>query len=182
MFESWTDHLYEYFYINDPEILLIYACSYIGLCLFVSLCDSLFLHQSSSIFTYLYNTLSLFLGIPIYLLGYLPYCILLIVLVVTRQHGYAMIKYAWIVLIPFGKEIQNTRNDRLYSVQHEFMHFVWIFTGFLPLAILHCLVALIYGATLVGIPVAIKHWNLAMNAFWPFDKVVSNQHEKTQFE
>lgn len=177
MSEYWVSEFWDYLiYKSDKEFLLICVSSYMGFCLLVSLCDSLFLQEDrnsliSSLGVYFYNTLSLVLGIPLFLL-YLIYCIVLIVLVLPRLHGIALLKYAWVILVPFGKYVQDD-NTRLSSVEHEFMHFVWIFTGFLPLGIMHCIVALVYCVSLVGIPVGIKHWKLAINAFWPFDKSVS---------
>jgi uncharacterized membrane protein YccF (DUF307 family) len=76
------------------------------------------------------------------------------------------------VLFPFGRTQIEVEDAFVQSIGNECFHFFWIFSGCLPLVILHFIVALISGISIVGIPICLKHWNFAIHSFWPFDKQI----------
>jgi len=98
----------------------------------------------------------------IYLFGSL----LLMITIIGIPFGIQTLKMAGLALMPFGKEaVQSQRSGGcLYII----MNVIWILFAGIELAIVHLVLALLFGITIIGIPFAQQHIKLAYLALVPF--------------
>ncbi len=98
----------------------------------------------------------------IYLFGSL----LLMITIIGIPFGIQTLKMAGMALMPFGKEaVQGQRSGGcLYII----MNVIWILFAGIELAIVHLVLALLFGITIIGIPFAQQHIKLAYLALVPF--------------
>ncbi len=146
------------------------------LCISASLINSLLLDQKKysllKIFGhFIGNIFALFFGIPIFAI-YSIYTIILLISVRYSRFGIALFRCAISVIFPFGRDRIEIDDSIVQSLGNEHFHFIWLFLGCAPLAIVHLAVALAFAISGFGIPNAIEHWKLAKDSIWPFDKIV----------
>jgi uncharacterized membrane protein YccF (DUF307 family) len=114
----------------------------------------------------LLNILWLIFGGLIVALAYLLGGLLLCLTIVGIPFGVACFKLAGLALAPFGREIREKQPPG--GALAVIMNIIWILLPGLELAILHLLLALLLGLTVVGIPLALQHLKMTRMALLPF--------------
>eukprot|EP01124_Arcella_intermedia_P014534 TRINITY_DN2099_c0_g1_i1.p1 TRINITY_DN2099_c0_g1~~TRINITY_DN2099_c0_g1_i1.p1 ORF type:complete len:235 (-),score=9.29 TRINITY_DN2099_c0_g1_i1:82-786(-) len=93
------------------------------------------------------------------------------------MYGLRLISFSRYVLFPFGKSVYRTipqhSCERCYT---DSMTFLWWIIGGLWLSIFHILFGIVFGITLIGIPLAKKHFRLAVLIFRPFNLEFCDGH------
>ncbi len=113
------------------------------------------------------NILWIFLGGGILLFfEYLIAGLVLCLTIVGIPFGVQCVKLSLLALLPFGKEIVQTKGASgcLYTV----MNVVWIVIGGLPLAVTHLVFGILCAVTIIGLPFAKQHVKLAALSLTPF--------------
>jgi len=112
------------------------------------------------------NVLWIVLGGFFVFLIYLFGSLILMITIVGIPFGIQTLKMAGLALMPFGKEaVQSQRSGGcLYII----MNVIWIFFAGIELAIVHLVLALLFGITIIGIPFAQQHLKLAYLSLVPF--------------
>lgn len=101
-----------------------------------------------------------------YLIGGLALCCT----IVGIPFGVQCIKLSLLGLMPFGREIRDTRSaSGLLSL---IMNILWILFGGVELVITHLVFAFVLAITIIGIPFAKQHLKLAGMALTPFGKTI----------
>jgi uncharacterized membrane protein YccF (DUF307 family) len=101
-----------------------------------------------------------------YLLGGLVLCLTIIGI----PFGVQCIKLAGLALVPFGKEIVQTKSAS--GCLSIVMNVIWIVIAGIPLAVTHLTFGLLCAITIIGIPFAKQHGKLAALALTPFGHTV----------
>jgi len=97
-----------------------------------------------------------------YLLGGLILCITIIGI----PFGVQCIKLSLLALVPFGKEVTQTRaGSGFISI---LMNVIWILFGGIPIALTHVVFGILCAITIIGIPFAKQHIKLAALSLTPF--------------
>ncbi len=98
----------------------------------------------------------------VYLIGSL----LLFLTIVGIPFGLQTLKLASFAFLPFGREIR--QGERMSGCLYIIMNVLWILVVGIELTIMHIFFALFFAITIIGIPFAKKHIELAMLALVPF--------------
>lgn len=96
--------------------------------------------------------------------------LLLCLTIIGIPFGLQCIKLAFLALLPFGKEVQDTQQAG--GCLSLLMNIIWILVGGIWVAATHLVFALACAITIVGIPFALQHIKLVSLSFAPFGKVV----------
>ena len=107
----------------------------------------------------------IFGGFIIFLL-YLFGSLILFITIIGIPFGIQTMKMAMVALTPFGYDIQH--GPRASGCLSIIMNIIWILFAGIEIAIVHLVLALLCGITIVGIPFAIQHIKLAALALVPF--------------
>ncbi|MDJ0918003.1 MAG: YccF domain-containing protein [Woeseiaceae bacterium] len=100
--------------------------------------------------------------------GYVLGGIFLCLTIIGIPFGFQCFKLAGGVLAPFGREVRAIRQpDSTLSI---ILNILWIILPGIELAIMHLALALLFGITIVGIPVAKQHLKLLPLALLPFGR------------
>ncbi len=100
--------------------------------------------------------------------GYVLGGIFLCLTIVGIPFGFQCFKLAGGVLAPFGREVRAIRQpDSTLSI---ILNIIWIILPGIELAIMHLALAILFGITIVGIPVAKQHLKLLPLALLPFGR------------
>lgn len=114
----------------------------------------------------LLNVIWLILGGFIVALAYLFGGILLCLTIVGIPFGIACFKLAGLALAPFGREIREKEPPG--GAIAVIMNIIWIVLPGLELAVLHLLLALLLGISIIGLPLAAQHLKMTRLALLPF--------------
>ncbi len=101
------------------------------------------------------------LGLLYILIG-LQYCITIIGI----PFGYQLMKIGIYVMSPFGYSIEFYKGEP--GCLSMAFNILWIFYGWLELALLHIIIGCILCITVIGIPFGIQHFKIAKLTFLPF--------------
>ncbi len=108
----------------------------------------------------------LILGILYLIIGILYCCTL-----IGIPLGLPLIKISMYIFCPFGRtteQVSSTGGNLLGNI-------IWLIFGGLELAIVHCIVGAVLCCTFIGIPLGMKHFEIAKIALTPFGrKILSN--------
>lgn len=101
-------------------------------------------------------------------LGYVLGGIVLCLTIIGIPMGFQCFKLAGGVLAPFGREVRSIRQpDSTLSV---ILNIIWIILPGIELAIMHLALAVLFGITIIGIPIAKQHLKLLPLALLPFGR------------
>ena len=103
-----------------------------------------------------------FIVVLVYLLGGIALCITIIGI----PFGVQCFKLAGLAVAPFGREIRE--KERHTGVLAVILNVIWIILPGLELAIFHLVMALLFGITIIGLPLARQHLKMAQLAILPF--------------
>ena len=113
------------------------------------------------------NVLWILLGGGIFLfLEYLLGGVILCMTIVGIPFGVQCIKLSLLALVPFGKEVIQTKSGS--GCLAIVMNILWIFFGGIPIALTHVIFGVLCAITIVGIPFAKQHMKLAALSLTPF--------------
>lgn len=98
--------------------------------------------------------------------GYLIGGILLCITIIGIPFGLRAISFGWSVMAPFGKEIGKFEGGE--GCLAMTFNVIWlVFFGW-EIALTHLIAGIICGITIIGIPFAIKHFQLIPVSLLPF--------------
>ena len=101
-------------------------------------------------------------------LGYVLGGIVLCLTIIGIPFGFQCFKLAAGVIAPFGREVRDINSpDSTLSV---LLNILWIILPGLELAIMHLVLAALFGITIIGIPIAAQHIKLLPLALLPFGR------------
>ena len=114
----------------------------------------------------LLNIIWLILGGFIVCLAYGLGGIILCITIIGIPFGIQCFKLAGLALAPFGREIREKEPPS--GALAVIMNIIWILLPGLELAIFHLIMALIFGITIIGLPLAAQHLKMTRLAILPF--------------
>jgi len=114
----------------------------------------------------LLNLVWLVFGGFIIVIGYLLGALLLCITIIGIPFGIQCFKLAGLALAPFGREVREKEPPS--GALAVIMNVLWILLPGLELAMLHLLLALLFGITIIGLPIAAQHLKMTRLALLPF--------------
>lgn len=108
-------------------------------------------------------------GIVIAIIYYIVGLLMCITLI-GIPFGIQLFKLGTYSLWPFGHELVDGPNEP--GCVSVFMNLIWILCGWWEIAILHVFCGLIFCITLVGIPLGMQHFKMAVASIFPFGKEI----------
>jgi uncharacterized membrane protein YccF (DUF307 family) len=114
----------------------------------------------------LLNIVWLVFGGFIIVVGYLLGAIILCITLIGIPFGIQCFKLAGLALAPFGREVREKEPPS--GALAVIMNIIWIILPGLELAVLHLLLALAFGITIIGLPIAAQHLKMTRLALLPF--------------
>lgn len=118
--------------------------------------------------TTLGNILWFVLGGFLIAFGYLLGGVLLCLTIVGIPFGVQAFKLARAVAAPFGLRV--VERERASGCVSVVLNLIWILLPGLELALIHLVIAIVLGVTIVGIPFATQHVKLVPLALMPFGR------------
>jgi uncharacterized membrane protein YccF (DUF307 family) len=112
------------------------------------------------------NIIWLILGGFIVVIAYLLGGIILCITIIGIPFGIQCFKLAGLAAAPFGREIREKEPPG--GAVAIIMNVIWIILPGLELATFHLIMALLFGVTIVGIPLAAQHLKMTRLALLPF--------------
>lgn len=112
------------------------------------------------------NLLWMILGGFIIFLLYLFGSLILIITIIGIPFGVETLKMAGLALAPFGRE--PVQGESAGGCLYIIMNVIWLLFAGIEIAIVHLVLALIFGVTIIGIPFAQQHVKMAYIALVPF--------------
>lgn len=106
-----------------------------------------------------------FIGLCYFLMG-IVFCISIIGI----PFGVQLFKIGRFVMWPFGTKAVDGKNAS--GCLSLVMNIIWILFGGIEIAMMHVCLGLVYCLTVVGIPLGLKHFELALLALIPFGKEI----------
>jgi len=100
--------------------------------------------------------------------GYVLGGIVLCLTIIGIPLGFQCFKLAGGVLAPFGREVVETEPPG--GTLTLLLNIVWIILPGLELVFMHLFLALFFGLTIIGIPIAMQHIKLLPMALLPFGR------------
>ena len=114
----------------------------------------------------LLNIVWLVFGGFLIVIGYLLGAILLCITLIGIPFGIQCFKLAGLALAPFGREVREKEPPG--GALAVIMNIIWIILPGLELAVLHLILALAFGITIIGLPIAAQHLKMTRLALLPF--------------
>ncbi len=112
------------------------------------------------------NLLWIIFGGFIVFLIYLFGSLILFITIIGIPFGIQTLKMASFALLPFGRQV--SPGERMSGCLHIIMNIIWILVAGVEIAVTHLILALLCAITIIGIPFAKKHVELAMLGLIPF--------------
>ena len=113
------------------------------------------------------NVLWILVGGGIFLfIEYLFGGVILCLTIIGIPFGVQCIKLSLLALLPFGKEVRTTPSG--HGVLSTVLNVIWILFAGLAIGVTHLVFGLLCAVTIIGIPFAKQHLQLASLAMTPF--------------
>lgn len=116
------------------------------------------------------NIFWLLLGGIIIALIYYIVGLLMCITIIGIPFGVQLFKLGTYVMWPFGHELVN--GPREPGCMSVLMNLIWILLGWWEIAILHLVFGLLFCITIVGIPLGLQHFKIAIASIFPFGKEI----------
>ena len=97
--------------------------------------------------------------------------ILFCISIIGIPFGVQLLKMAGLALCPFGKNV--TCDSRDMGCLSILMNIIWIVVGGIEISIMHVTFGAILCVTVVGIPLGLQHFKMALLALAPFGQKIS---------
>lgn len=117
------------------------------------------------------NILWLLLGGILISLYYAVMGLLYCLSIIGIPFGLQLFKMAGLALWPFGREVVSAPHDT--GCLSILMNIIWILAGGIEIAFMHLVFGIALCLTIIGIPLGIQHFKMALLAFVPFGKEIS---------
>lgn len=114
----------------------------------------------------LLNIIWLIFGGFLIVIGYLLGSLLLCITIIGIPFGVQCFKLAGLAAAPFGREVREKEPPG--GCVSIVMNIIWILLPGLELALAHLVLALFFGITIIGIPIAVQHLKMTRLALIPF--------------
>lgn len=121
--------------------------------------------------SFLGNVIWFFLGGFLIGLYYAFVGLLFCVSIIGIPFGVQLFKMAGLALFPFGKNV--TCDSRDMGCLSILMNIIWIVVGGVEICLMHLTFGAILCLTIVGIPLGIQHFKMALLALAPFGQKIS---------
>ena len=96
--------------------------------------------------------------------------LLFCITIIGIPFGVQLFKIAGLALWPFGRDVTPGTNDT--GCLSILMNIIWILFGGIEIALAHVGLGLSFCITIIGIPLGIQHFKMALLALMPFGKNV----------
>jgi len=114
----------------------------------------------------LLNLVWLICGGLLIALAYALGAVLLCITIIGIPFGIQCFKLAALAVAPFGQEIREKEPPG--GAVAVIMNIIWILLPGLELAVTHLVLAMAFGITIVGLPLALQHLKMTRMALLPF--------------
>lgn len=108
-------------------------------------------------------------GILIAFLYYIV-ALLMCLTIIGIPFGIQLFKLGTYAMWPFGHQLVDRPNEP--GCVSIVMNLIWILTGWWEIALLHVLCGLLFCITIVGIPLGMQHFRMALASIFPFGKEI----------
>ena len=108
-------------------------------------------------------------GILIAFLYYIV-ALLMCLTIIGIPFGIQLFKLGAYAMWPFGHQMVDRPNEP--GCVSIVMNLIWILTGWWEIALLHVLCGLLFCITIVGIPLGMQHFRMALASIFPFGKEI----------
>jgi len=92
------------------------------------------------------------------------------VTIIGIPFGLQLFKLGVYALHPFGHELVNGPDEPDFL--SVVMNLLWILFGWWEIAIVHLICGLIFCISIIGIPLGLKHFSMALASIFPFGKEI----------
>lgn len=96
--------------------------------------------------------------------------LLMCITIIGIPFGIQLFKFGTFSLWPFGHQLVDGPNQP--GCVSIVMNLIWILLGWWEIALLHLAFGLLFCVTIVGIPLGLQHFKLALSSIFPFGKEV----------
>ena len=114
----------------------------------------------------LLNIIWLIFGGFLIVIGYLLGSLILCITIIGIPFGIQCFKLAGLAAAPFGREVRE--KDPPGGCVSVVMNIIWILLPGLELAVAHLILAVAFGITIIGLPIAAQHLKMTRLALLPF--------------
>lgn len=116
------------------------------------------------------NIMWLIFGGIIIALIYYVMGLLMCITIIGIPFGVQLFKLGTYSMWPFGHELVNVPNEP--GCVSVVMNLFWILCGWWEIALLHLFFGLVFCVTIVGIPLGLQHFKMALSTIMPFGKEI----------
>ena len=116
------------------------------------------------------NLIWLVLGGLVVAIIYFVVGLLMCITIIGIPFGLQLFKLGAYALHPFGHELVNGPNEP--GCLSVVMNLLWILCGWWEVAIIHLFCGLIFCVSIIGIPLGLKHFSMALASIFPFGKEI----------
>ena len=116
------------------------------------------------------NIMWLIFGGIIIALIYYVMDLLMCITIIGIPFGVQLFKLGTYSMWPFGHELVNGPNEP--GCVSVVMNLFWILCGWWEIALLHLFFGLVFCVTIVGIPLGLQHFKMALGTIMPFGKEI----------
>jgi len=122
------------------------------------------------IMSFIGNIFWLILGGILVAVIYFLVGLVLCITIIGIPFGVQLMKLGVYALMPFGHELVNKPNEP--GCLSIVMNLLWVLLGWWEVAVIHLVCGLIFCITIVGIPLGLQHFKLAIAGIFPFGKEI----------
>ena len=97
--------------------------------------------------------------------------LLFCITIIGIPFGVQLFKIAGLALWPFGRNVTSGASDG--GCLSIFMNVIWILLGGIEIALLHLGLGVTFCVTIIGIPLGLQHFKMAVLALTPFGKEIA---------
>ena len=126
--------------------------------------------MANSVLSFVGNFFWLILGGIIIAFIYYMVGLLMCITIIGIPFGVQLFKLGTFSLWPFGHELVDKPNEP--GCLSICMNLIWVLIGWWEIAAIHLVCGLIFCVTIVGIPLGLQHFKMALSSIFPFGKEI----------
>ena len=96
--------------------------------------------------------------------------LLMCITIIGIPFGAQLFKLGTYALLPFGHQLVDGPGEP--GCLSIVMNLIWILLGWWEIALLHLFCGLLFCVTIVGIPLGLQHFRMALSSIFPFGKEI----------
>ena len=116
------------------------------------------------------NIIWVLFGGIILALSYFLAGLLMCITIIGIPFGIQLFKIGGYVLWPFGHDLVNVPGSA--GCLPTIMNLIWVLCGWWEIALMHVFFGVIFCVTIVGIPLGMQHFKIALATLFPFGKEI----------